>query len=192
MRTHKRASGVPPSPVTLAEWVNGGFCPPKALHEVGRLFIDLEAASQGVKFGTDVRWDLDDYDYRPALFSVEVNAGSIVFRWRAEEPRIEWDDYYNPSVAEWLDSMPLEERPVSVDWNDQRRRVKRNYRLEDSSLDELVDWWNATPETMRPSQFPLDPVVGALVGSRVSLRDYLPTFQRYQQDVRRTVARDEG
>ena len=250
MRTHKRASGVPPSPVTLAEWVNGGFCPLDALHEAGRLYIDLtQIAPLRAKYG-DVKLN-DNKHTTPALGRVDVNADSIIFRWREKEREEELNS--NPlagndatserkeeikRLAENLNSVPMASRVLREDWDENlnpvpmeirpkhKKRIRslaqlvdlwndmpekidffRNpavralvkklgklpplYRYEVSSLAELVDLWNDTPETMRPAHFPLDPVVGAMVGSRVSLGDYLPTFQRYQKDVRRAVDSDE-
>ena len=205
---HKRVSGVPPSPLTLAEWVNWGFCPPEALHEAGRLYVDLtKLAPLRAKLGTDVRLT-EDERHSPALKRVDVNADRIILRWG--------DDTIPMSV--WLNSLPLagddltseieEENKLMHDRViravvDDLKRGRRNKRPQDkkvppllpldrlSSLDDLVDLWNDTPETVRPAHFPLDPVVGALVGSRVSLGDYLPTFRRYQQDVRRAVDRDK-
>ena len=228
MRTHKRASGVPPSPVTLAEWVNGGACPPEALHEAGRLHVDLTMlAPLSMKYGTDVQMDENTYD-RVALNRLVVNVDSISFRWR-DDPipmsdclnsiPLAGDDATseteNELMADAWNSIPLKDRVIRADWDDlQNWRLKRGRRNnssldklhsleddssldklhpleDDSSLDDLARRWNDTPETVRPAHFPLDPVVGAFVGSPVSLIDYLPTFRRYQQDVRRAVDRDK-
>ena len=61
------------TPVTLAEWVDAGRCPPEALYEAGRLFIELHLAGLRAKLGTDVRW-ASAKDYRRALDRMEVNA----------------------------------------------------------------------------------------------------------------------
>ena len=255
MRPPKRDGGVLPSPVTLAEWVNAEFCPLDALHEAGRLYIDLtQIAPLRVKYG-DVKLG-DNKHTTPALGLVNVNADSIIFRWREEEREEELNS--NPlagndatserkeeikRLAENLNSVPMASRVLREDWDENlnpvpmairpkhKKRIRslaqlvdlwndtpekidffRNpavralvekldklhpdklhpvYRHEVSSLAELVDLWNDTPETMRPAHFPLDPVVGAMVGRRVSLRDYLPTFLLYQKDVRRAVDGDE-
>ena len=202
MQTHKRASGIPPSPVTMAEWVNAGSCPTEALHEAGRLFVDLKLASLRAELGTDVRWWARGEGYRPALDRVEVNADSIVFQWREERLLEGWDA--NPKtdrsgMSDWWNSRPFGEDPIptdrsdlfKVDWNELPRQKRSRDIKRNSSLGTLVGLWDDTPETIRPAHFPLDPVVGALVGSRVSLRDYMPTFRRYQQDVRRAVDKDE-
>ena len=216
MRTHKHASGVPPSPVTLAEWVNAGFCPPEALHEAGRLHVDLTMlAPLSMKYGTDVQMDENTYD-RVALNRLVVNVDSISFRWR-DDPIPKSDclnsiplagddatsETENELMADAWNSIPLKDRVIRADWDDlQNWRLKRGRRNnssldklhpleDDSSLDDLARRWNDTPETVRPAHFPLDPVVGAFVGSPVSLIDYLPTFRRYQQDVRRAVDRDK-
>ena len=251
MRPPKRDGAVSPSPVTLAEWVNAGICPLDALHEAGRLYIDLtHIAPLRVKYG-DVQLD-DNKHTTPALGRVDVNADSIIFRWREEEREEELNS--NPlagndatserkeetkRLAEHLNSIPMAIRPIREDFDENlnpvpmeirpkhKKRIRSLAQLVDlwndtpekidffrnpavralvkkldnlapldrhmvSSLAELVDLWNDTPETMRPAHFPLDPVVGAMVGSRVSLRDYLPTFLRYQKDVRRAVGRDKG
>ena len=223
---HKRVSGVPPSPLTLAEWVNWGFCPPEALHEAGRLYVDLTMlAPLRVKFGTDVRADwYERKRYDGLLLRVEVNADSISFHWRDDPVPKDYGDNQrtekelkelNETIErvpeeDWSDLPGVKDKRISLDvlrdfkelnaiiervsgkGRGERPRYKPpKIRRNDSSLAELVDLWNDTPKTARPAQFPLDPVVGALVGSRVSLGDYLPTFRFYQQDVRRAVDRDE-
>ena len=57
-----------PTLVTLAEWVNAGRCPPEALYEAGRLFVELRQrtperpelrailAALGAKYGTVGLW----------------------------------------------------------------------------------------------------------------------------------------
>ena len=109
----------------------------------------------------------------------------------------------NELMADEWNSIPLKDRVIRADWDDlQNWRLKRGRRNNSSqddlraldevtSLDDLARRWNDTPETLRPANFPLDPVVGAMVGSRVSLGDYLPTFRRYQQKVRQAVDRDK-
>jgi hypothetical protein len=195
-----------PTPVTLAEWVNAGRCPPEALHEAGRLVIDLKLAAPRAKLGTDVRWAGAE-DYRPALGRMEVNADSILFWWW-EYPRTEgWvaaTDTDRSAMADWWNSMPLAERPIEADFDDLPRpnRVIKNA----SSLDRLANQWNAAPEGERPEHFPLDPVVQAWIKNRdsgspvlnadaqpdseLSLEDYIPDWQRYQQDVRQAVEKD--
>ena len=263
MRPPKRDGGVLPSPVNLAEWVNEGFCPLEALHEAGRLFIDLtEIAPLRVKIGTDVQLD-ENKHYSPALGRVDVNADSIIFRWREkklnsnplagndatseieeENKLLAGNDATSERkeeikrLAENLNSVPMASRVLREHWDENlkpvpiasrvkhKKRIRslaelvdlwndtpetidffRNpgvralvesldklpplYRHKVSSLAELVDLWNDTPETMRPAHFPLDPVVGEMVGSRVSLGDYLPTFRCYQEDVRRALERDK-
>ena len=196
------------TPVTLAEWVNSGRCPPEALREAGWLVIELKLAAVRAKLGTDVRWAGAE-DYRPALDRMKVNADSIVCWWREDQQIEGWDEDADadtdPSgMADWWNSMPLEERPIEADWENLRRpkRVIKNT----SSLDLLVKQYNATPEAERPKHFPLDPVVQAWIESQdsgspvlnadaqpdgeISSQDYLPGFQRYQQAVRQAVGKD--
>ena len=78
------------TPVTLAEWVNSGRCPPEALREAGWLVIELKLAAVRAKLGTDVRWAGAE-DYRPALDRMEVNADSIVCWWREDQQIEGWD-----------------------------------------------------------------------------------------------------
>ena len=40
----------------LAEWVRTGRSPPEALHEAGRLHVELMLAPVRAKLGTAVRW----------------------------------------------------------------------------------------------------------------------------------------
>ena len=203
------------NPVTLADWVNAGHCPPEALHEVGRLFIELQLASVRAKLGTEVRRARAEH-YRPALDRIEVNADSIVFWWR-EDPKFEgWDadpDTDWSGMADWWNSMPMAKRPIEADWDDDLRRRRPNRVIKNAwSLDSLYKQWNATPEAERPKHFPLDPVVQAQIKSRDSgssvlnavaqpdgelspevrrpARDYLLDFQRYQQDVRQAIEKD--
>ena len=194
------------TPVTLAEWVNSGRCPPEALREAGWLVIELKLAAVRAKLGTDVRWAGAE-DYRPALDRMEVNADSIVCWWREDQQIEGWDadaDTDRSGMADWWNSMPLEERPIEADWENLRRpkRVIKNT----SSLDLLVKQYKATPEAERPKHFPLDPIVQAWIESQdsgspvpnadaqpdceLSSEDFILAFQRYRQDVRQAVGKD--
>ena len=68
--------GEVPTPVALADWMNAGRCPTEALHEAGRLIVDLRLAARRAKLGKDVQWDRGE-DYRPVLSRIEVNADRI-------------------------------------------------------------------------------------------------------------------
>ena len=148
-------------------------------------------------------------DYRPALDRMEVNADSIVCWWREDQQIEGWDadadtDTDRSGMADWWNSMPLEERPIEADWENLRRpkRVIENT----SSLDLLVKQYKATPEAERPKHFPLDPVVQAWIESQdsgspvpnadaqpdceLSSEDFILAFQRYRQDVRQAVGKD--
>ena len=196
------------TPVTLAEWVNSGRCPPEALREAGWLFIELRLAAVRAKLGTDVRW-WGDGDYRPVLDRMAVNADSIVCWWREDQQIEGWDEDADadtdPSgMADWWNSMPLEERPIKADWENLRRPKPKTTNT--SSLDLLVKQYNATREAERPKHFPLHPVVQAWIKSRVSgspvpnadaqpdcelsSGDFILAFQRYRQDVRQAVRKD--
>ena len=187
MQPPKRDGGVLPSPVNLAEWVNAGFCPQEALHEAGLLFLDTDPTfvQLRVEFGPNVSWD-NPTDMR--LEHVDVNADSIDFRWR---------DYSFPKPS-W-NSIPLAKRAAAdsfllkVGFPRGGSNSSPKLRKLDAvtSLDDLARRWNDTPVPLRPAHFPLDPVVGAKVGGRVSLGDYLPTFRRYQKAVRLAVERDK-
>ena len=203
-----RKTETAPSPVTLAEWLRAGLCPPEALHEAGLLFVDLKLAPWRAKLGTDVRWARAD-DHSPEFGRMEVNADSIWFWWW-ECPRTEgWsdDDTDQSGMAEWWNSLPLADRPIEKDWDDlphvgRARIVKHRW-----PLDAMVNQWTVTPEAERPKHFPLDPVVQAWGESRdldspvrnsdarpdgeLSLQDYIPQWQRYRQDVRQAVEKDE-
>ena len=180
----------------LAEWVRAGRCPPEALQEAGRLYVETRLAAVRAELGIDVRWaHPEDYS---ALDRIEVNADSIQCWWR---PRLEgWDadtgaDWSD--MADWWNSMLLAERPIEKDFHDLPHPDRKNA----SSLDWLVNQWYATPEAERPKHFPLVPVVQAWIKSRdldanaqpdgeLSPEDYLPAIQRYQQEVRQAVEKD--
>ena len=90
-RTRKRPNPAIPTLVTLAEWVDARLCPTEALHEAGRLYIELKLAPLRATLGTDVRWDGED-DYQPALHKIEVKADGIWCGWR-DHPKYteDWD-----------------------------------------------------------------------------------------------------
>ena len=199
--------GEVPSPVALADWMNAGRCPTEARHEGGRLFVDLRLAVPRAKLGKDVQWASAE-DYRPALSRLVVNADGILCRWRYyPEYAEDWDDDPDADwsgMADWWDSMPLAERPIEADWDDLPRSKRGRVIKNPSTLDSLVNQWNATPESERPKHFPLDPVVQAWIKSRgnpvlnadaqpdreLSVEDYMPDWQRYQHDVRQAVEKD--
>ena len=190
-----------PTLVTLGEWVNAGRCPPEALYEAGRLFVELRQrtperpelrailvlAALGAKYGTVGLWAGAD-EYR-AFDRIEVNADSVVCRWRpwADEGRPHpaevraFDDWWRRTFPEWESQEPPDSKY-------------------ESSLDTLLTQWHDTPEAARPTRFPLDPVVLAWMERRefdspvpsgeLSLQDYIPSWQRYRQDVRRAVEKD--
>ena len=188
-----------PTLVTLAEWVNAGRCPPEVLYEAGRLYVELrrrtperpelraKLAALGAKYGTVALWD-GAREFR-AFDRIEVNADSVVCRWRP------WADEGRPHPAEvraiddwWRRTFPERDSPDPPE---------RKY---ESSLDTLLTQWHDTPEAVRPTRFPLDPVVLAWMVRResdspvpsveLSLQDYIPNWQRYRKDVRRAVKKD--
>ena len=192
MRTHKRASGVPPSPVTLAEWVNGGACPPEALHEAGRLHVDLTMlAPLSMKYGTDVQMDENTYD-RVALNRLVVNVDSISFRWR-DDPipmsdclnsiPLAGDDATseteNELMADAWNSIPLKDRVIRADWDDlQNWRLKRGRRNNSSQASSTHWTLVAAPPTggrLVAGQAP--PTGGRLVAGRSR-----PTVERHAGD----------
>ena len=137
--------GEVPSPVALADWMNAGRCPTEALHEAGRLIVDLQLAARRAKLGKDVQWGWAE-DYRPELGRIEVNADSVECElWAC--PRIEgWDDDTDtdPSgMADWWNSMPFED-PSELE------RLKNEWNA-----------WNSKPESERLKRFPLDSVLRA-------------------------------
>ena len=109
-------------------------------------------------------------------------------------------------MANWWNAMPLAKRPIEADWDDLPRPKRVIKNASSVSLDLLAQQWNATPEAERPQHFPLDPVVQAWIKGRdsgspvlnadaqpdgeVSSEDYMPAFQRYQQDARQAVEKD--
>ena len=190
-----------PTLVTLAEWVNAGRCPPEALYEAGSLFVELRQhtpesielretlAALGAKYGTVAVWDgASEFE---AFDRIEVNADSVVCRWRPEVDEgmphpadvKEIDDFFRKNVPDLdLDSW---EHPDE---------------MYESSLDTLLTQWHDTPEAVRPKRFPLDPVVLAwterrdfdspVSSSELSLKAYIPGWQQYRKDVRRAVKKD--
>ena len=175
------------SPVSLAEWVNADHCPQKALNEAGRLSIELSLAETRVQVGgTDVRW-AGAKDYRRSLYRLEVNAASIQCCWQTKQLTEAWDaaDPTDLSgVAAWWNSLPLKERPIHA-----LRRPKRVIKTDRTRLRVLFRRWKALPAGGRPD-FPLDPVVQSWTGGELSAEDYMPDFQRYQQDVYEAVKKD--
>ena len=199
-RTRERPRPAVPTLVTLAEWVDARLCPTEALHEAGRLYIELKLAPLRATLGTDVRWDGED-DYQPALHKIEVKADGIWCGWRYHPKYTEDWDRPKPwrGMYDLWNSTPFAERPP-IDIPDDRENPRprpHGTRYHEQRVDELVDRWYATPTAYRPHFF-LDPVVLAWVKSRrsgnpilsVSLEDYMPDFQRYWQDVRLAVEKD--
>ena len=199
-RTRKCPDPAVPTLVTLAEWVDARLCPTEALHEAGRLHIELKLAPLRATLGTDVRWDRED-DYQPALHKIEVKADGIWCGWRDHPKYTEDWDRPKPwrGMYDLWNSTPLAERPP-IDIPDDRENPSprpHGNLYHEQRVDELVDRWYAIPTAYRPHFF-LDPVVLAWVKSRrsgnpipsVSLEDYMPDFQRYWQDVRQVVERD--
>ena len=206
------------SPVSLAEWVNAGRCPPEALHEAGRLFVELSLAELRAKLCTDVRW-AGAKDRRQSLDRLEVNAGSIRCCWREEKLTEGWDasgdaadDDDSSGIAAWWNSLPSRERPIhephckdrrwvpglpirpcevcEVDFDAlSRRRPKRVDKTQRPPLRSLLKRWSAIPAAERPV-FLLDPIVQAWTGSKLSAYDYMPDILRYERDVRQAVEKD--
>ena len=190
-----------PTLVTLAEWLNAGRCPPEALYEAGSLFVELRErtpesielretlAALGAKYGTVALWD-GAKEFQ-AFDRIEVNADSVVCRWRpdVDEGRPHPTDMKNFEDW-WRKNVP------EIDW-DSPDPPESKY---ESSLDTLLTQWHDTPEAVRPTRFPLDPVVLAWMVRResdspvpsveLSLQDYIPNWQRYRKDVRRAIKKD--
>ena len=191
--------------VSLAEWVNAGRCPPEALHEAGRLFIELSLAERRAKLGTDVRW-AGAKDRRRSLDRLEVNAGNIQCCWREEQLTEGWDaadEDDSSGLVAWWNSLTPRERPIhepgcydpycdtcEVDLDARlRRRPKRVNKTQRLPLGSLFQRWSAIPAAERPV-FLLDPIVQAWTGGKLSAEDYMPDLLRYERDVRQAVEKD--
>ena len=175
-------------------------------------------AALSSKLGTDFRWGGAE-EYR-ALDRIEVNANIVVCRWRpwvneGRPPHPDdlkaledfFRDWWKSLQTDWDDLgddlCPLGPGPTHFKRRRPRRMgddlgpLDRKYEL---SLDTLLTQWHDTPEVSRPTRFPLDPVVQAWIESRephnpvpngeLLLQDYIPSWQRYRQDVRQAVEKD--
>ena len=188
-----------PTVVTLAEWLNAGRCPSETQYEAGRLFVELNQrtpethtpegqwrasnlAALRKTFGVVVLHGADEFR---VLERIEVDADSISCLWRRDL----YDGKAHPAEIRALDKL-FKDLPKSNPTEDRKLY---------SPLDSLLTQWYDTPEPELPKRFPLDPVVQAWMESRgsgklpaadISLKDYVPDWQRYRQDVRKAVEKD--